>query len=409
MPIYSHSRIGSFETCPLQYKFRYVDGIKIERESIETFLGSRVHEAIQKIYQDLNNGKTNSLDDILSFYDNQWTKNWNPAIVITKPDLTPEHYKTVGVQCVRDYYERHKPFTDGKTLGIEYRIIVDLNGDGKYKIQGFIDRLVKVGEGVYEIHDYKTNATLPSQDEKDADRQLAIYQIGIQNEWNHIQDVTLVWHFVRHDEIIRSKRTKEQLENLRKTLIAKIDEIEEAEKQNNFPGKKSHLCDYCAYKSMCPMWGHELLVEKLSSNEFLKDDGVTLVNKYAELNEKKKELKNEIAQIENLQEQLTVAMFDYGEKNNVKVLVGSGYEAELKQSKKENFPTKGEHPELREELEKLLKDLPVWKEVSDLAPSKLKKLLDENKLDNNLAKKIKEFIIDEEEKKVSLRKRKEEE
>ena len=28
MAIYSHSRIGSYETCPQKYKFQYVDQIK---------------------------------------------------------------------------------------------------------------------------------------------------------------------------------------------------------------------------------------------------------------------------------------------------------------------------------------------------------------------------------------------
>lgn len=37
MPVYSHSRIETFETCPLKYKFKYVDGIRKEEESVEAF------------------------------------------------------------------------------------------------------------------------------------------------------------------------------------------------------------------------------------------------------------------------------------------------------------------------------------------------------------------------------------
>ncbi|MFI5251436.1 MAG: RecB family exonuclease [Bacteroidota bacterium] len=409
MPIYSHSRIGSFETCPLKYKFRYVDQIKIEREGVETFLGSRVHEAIQKIYLDLNNGKINSLDDILSFYRSSWERQWNLSIVITQNDLTADNYKLVGEKAVMDYYNRHNPFADGRTIGIEHPVIVDLNGDGEYKLRGYIDRLVKTRDGVYEIHDYKTNKNLPTQEEQDADRQLAIYQIGIQKEWSDVQDVTLVWHFVRFDAVIRSRRTPEELDKLRRTLIARIGEIEDAVRQNDFPGKKSRLCDYCEYKPMCPMWNHELSVELLPVNDFLKDDGVTLVNKYAELDTAKKETKQKIEEIENKQEQLAEAMFAYGEKNNQKVIVGSEFEVELKRTMKQCFPSKSKEPKLREDLETLLKKELIWKDVSDLATSKLKKLLDDNQLNNTLIAKLKPFLIQEDEKKVSMRKRKEEE
>ena len=37
MAVYSHSRLSTFETCPLQYKLRYVDKIKKEEEGIEAF------------------------------------------------------------------------------------------------------------------------------------------------------------------------------------------------------------------------------------------------------------------------------------------------------------------------------------------------------------------------------------
>ena len=38
MPVYSHSRLESFENCPLKYKFRYIDGIKKAEQGVEAFL-----------------------------------------------------------------------------------------------------------------------------------------------------------------------------------------------------------------------------------------------------------------------------------------------------------------------------------------------------------------------------------
>ena len=53
MPSFSHSKISSFEGCKLRYKFQYIDKVKVEAEdTIETYLGSMVHEALEKLYRD---------------------------------------------------------------------------------------------------------------------------------------------------------------------------------------------------------------------------------------------------------------------------------------------------------------------------------------------------------------------
>ncbi|MGZ3558640.1 MAG: PD-(D/E)XK nuclease family protein, partial [Thermodesulfobacteriota bacterium] len=43
MPVYSHSQLSTYETCPQKYKLSYIDKIEVETEGIEAFMGSRVH------------------------------------------------------------------------------------------------------------------------------------------------------------------------------------------------------------------------------------------------------------------------------------------------------------------------------------------------------------------------------
>jgi hypothetical protein len=58
MPVYSHSRLGTFETCPRQYWFAYIEKPEIERpDTAEAFLGNRVHEALEHLYFRLLNGR----------------------------------------------------------------------------------------------------------------------------------------------------------------------------------------------------------------------------------------------------------------------------------------------------------------------------------------------------------------
>ena len=248
---YSPSRISTYESCPRQYKYRYIDRIPREEESIEAFLGSRVHETLNKLYRDLQLGKSPSLPDLLDYYEWDWGRRWHNQVRIVKQDYSIDHYKRLGKRCLVTYYQAHKPFDRGQTLGLEHKVTSSLDQAGRYRIQGYVDRLVRVQPGCYEIHDYKTSGRLPGQDQIDADRQLALYQLGVAGIWPDAEDIELVWHYLAFGKELRSRRTPEALERLKKATIALIDRIEA---DTEFTPIKSLLCQWCAYLSICPIW-----------------------------------------------------------------------------------------------------------------------------------------------------------
>ena len=48
MRIHSHSSLGSFENCPRQFWYQYIGKPPVEKmETIEAFLGKRVHETLE--------------------------------------------------------------------------------------------------------------------------------------------------------------------------------------------------------------------------------------------------------------------------------------------------------------------------------------------------------------------------
>jgi RecB family exonuclease len=52
MRIHSHSSLGSFENCPRQYWYKYIGKPPVERvDTIEAFLGTSVHKALEKLYR----------------------------------------------------------------------------------------------------------------------------------------------------------------------------------------------------------------------------------------------------------------------------------------------------------------------------------------------------------------------
>ncbi len=252
MPVYSHSRLSAFEKCPLQYRYRYLDRIKRDTQSIEAFLGNRVHEALEKLYRDLQASKRLTLDEVLAVYQRSWEKNYSDKITIVKTDRTPEEYRKTGEECLAKYYRSHDPFDDGQTLGLEERVTLSLDEEGRYQLQGYIDRLVRQGQGVYEIHDYKTSSGRPPSDaELRADRQLTLYQMAVEKRFPDAREIRLVWHYLVFDQERTSARTPGEIEQHRRKTIGLIDTIEGTKA---FPPRESPLCRWCEYNDICPVF-----------------------------------------------------------------------------------------------------------------------------------------------------------
>ncbi len=252
MTVFSHSRLESFETCQLKYKFRYIDRLeKPGIQSVEAFVGNRVHEVLKKLYEDLLGAKRNTLEELLRFYRKQWKKEWGPGITIVAAHRTQKDYLEYGAACIRNYFEKQKPFDRCKTVATEQKVDFSLDAGGAYPMTGYVDRIDRRDDGTYEIHDYKTSKSLPPQSDADASRQLGLYQLGVQKHWQDAAKVELNWHYLRHGVTLRSTRTPQQLSQLCETTAALIDRIEA---QREFTPSKGRLCDWCEYKPDCPEW-----------------------------------------------------------------------------------------------------------------------------------------------------------
>jgi putative RecB family exonuclease len=251
MPIYSHSKIISYETCPLRYKYAYIDKIKPEaEETAESFLGARMHEALEKLYRNIGYGKLITKKELLAFFRSQWVKSWPESIILVDENLSSADYRKKGEAYLRDYYKKYKPFREGRVVDLEITRFLPLGEKGEYEFYIRIDRLMDMENGLYEIHDYKTNTTLPTQENLDKDPQLAMYSVWVRREFEDCKKVRLVWHFLAFDKEMRSSRTEEQLESLMQETLRKIKAIEEAKE---FPARASSLCPWCLYKRSCPV------------------------------------------------------------------------------------------------------------------------------------------------------------
>jgi len=377
MATYSYSKISCFEQCPLKFKFQYIDKIKTEIEqSIEAFLGSMVHESLEKLYTDLKFQKLMKLNEVLDFYNDLWQKNWNDAIVIVKKWYSKEKYHKMGEKFITDYYNHYYPFNQGKVLGLETTEFIDLND--KYKFHVRIDRLNEAKDGIYEVHDYKTGGYLPDQAKFDKDRQLALYSLWVLKTFGNVKRIKLIWHYLAFDKEIVSERTQDQLMKLRKETIKAIDKIEAAK---DFPSVVTRLCDWCNFRPICPHFKHLYKIETLEPEEYLKDDGVKLVNNYAELEKKIKGLSEEL-------EKVRQTLIDFAKKEEVDIMFGSGIKASISSYESFKFPSKNE----RTEFNDMIKKLGLWNDLAIVDTYELAKKIKNKELHEDFIKLLDKFI-----------------
>jgi putative RecB family exonuclease len=397
MAEYSISQIGAFENCPLQYKLNYVDKIKRYEEGIEAFLGQRFHDAMEWLYRE-RAFRVVPLGELLDYYEKNWTEHWHTEVIINKEGRTPDDYRVMGRRFIEEYYNKHCPFDEGRVLGLERYIRFPLDKDGRYNCKGIIDRLMLAPDGAFEIHDYKTGSGLPEQAKLDEDRQLALYQIGVQKLWPDAKAVRLIWHYVAFDMEMRSARTPEALETLKIDIAGLIDKIEA---ERVFVPHESELCDWCPYWDLCPVKKHLAKVEALPRDRWKEEPGVVIVDAYGELWAKRKALDVEKEAFEEELEKIREAAIAFAEREGVSVIAGTGRRLRVTGKERLVLPEKGS--EGRKTFERELRAAGIWDKVATLDPFALEKLVAEGKWDPDLLDRIKIYLSKEKRYTVTLK------
>ena len=253
--IFSHSRLSNFERCPRRFQYRYLLGIPPEGESIESFLGKRVHEVLERLYRATAKGFVPTLAQVRMRFRQLWNDGFVTARVrFARPELDTPYYLVQGDRCLENYYRAHYPFDGDETLGVEERVEFELGPDAQpVRFQGVVDRIARARDGAIEIHDFKTGARVPSQDDLDTDRQLALYQIGLARTRPIAGPVRLVWHYLRQNVVRVSQRDPQQLLALESETLGLVERISREREYAPVPGR---LCAWCEYRDGCPASPH---------------------------------------------------------------------------------------------------------------------------------------------------------
>jgi len=371
--IFSHSKLETYENCPLKYRLQYMERIRTGRRSIEAFMGSTVHEVLEKLYRDLRMSRCPDLEELTDHYCHLWDSACTDEVFVVRSEYGREDYRKTGLRCLEDYYRRYHPFEGGVPVWLEKKVAIPIKDpEGRVvEFTGVLDRLDSLDGGRYEIHDYKTSSNLPTRPELERDRQLSLYQLAVEGAFPDAREVDLVWHYLVFDRELRLRRKRSDLERIAAEAAATARAIEEAE---DFPPRESVLCDWCELHEHCPKRKHLVMVAGLPERELGTERGVQLVDEYVAWSGHKREAEERMAELKD-------EILDFAAFQAVDNIQGSSCVLRISRGRLARLPDACS-PE-RDELERMLREAGVWDEVAPLDARRIASLLRGGDLDTD--------------------------
>lgn len=384
---YSNSKIGTFNTCPRQYKFEYIEKASVEKPvGVELFLGNAVHRVLEKLYTLKRNGRIQTLDEMLKFYNECWEGPDIDKIKVTRDNLGVDDYIKVGSEALKRYYEMLHPFDDGEIIALEKNINFPLDPGGRFAIRGRIDRISRYENGLVEIIDYKTKTSLPSQQAFDNDDQMGLYQIGVTHAWPDFKDIKLKQFFLRQGVTMATTMDSDRLEEIRYRTYQKILEIEQAQANDDFPPKEGPICDWCIYYQLCPAKRHKLTLDKEIDIEFDAKMGRDLAGKYLNLNNEKRVLESELKALKQ-------DIVRYCEETDVTNIVAEAGSIKLTVRESEAFPSKSGNEEAFLAISQLAREAGLDESFKLDERVLYKEFYSKERLPGDFKEKLKKYLI----------------
>ena len=245
----SPSRIDSFLSCPLAFRFSSLDGL-FDPPTEATVRGTMVHQALEYFYDSPNTERSedqlhSAVDKMLSDYET------DDDIIFL--DLTGDKYDKLGNECRKlalNALEMEDP-KQVNPVGLELRIEATFRD---VTLRGIIDRLERDGEGRLVITDYKTGRAPGPSFEKKALAGVHFYALLCQREFEE-DAAELRLMYVKSSQTITSRPSSKTISFTEQRLTAVHQAISQACESGQFATRKSALCNYCTFQQWCPEFG----------------------------------------------------------------------------------------------------------------------------------------------------------
>jgi putative RecB family exonuclease len=254
----SWSAISTFRTCPLKYKFRYVDGLPEESVSAALVFGTGIHTAIERHFQaELAGEQQPTIDQLMFAYRSAWLPH-EPERVSFGARETRESLDELAGRMLKAFLASDHAGVAGRVLGVEEEIRGRIF-DGVPDLYGRVDLLTEDADSL-TITDIKTSRGKWSPEQvEDSGEQLMLYS-HLASEISPAKKIKtrflvltktkepVVEEHVRDIEPAKVKRTAASVERVWRAIESGVF----------YPAPSVMACAGCGYRQVCRAWTGEV-------------------------------------------------------------------------------------------------------------------------------------------------------
>ncbi|MEW6349727.1 MAG: PD-(D/E)XK nuclease family protein [Thermodesulfobacteriota bacterium] len=243
----SYSRINCFLTCPLKYRFCYVDEIAPEFTPASLAFGSAIHEAAAAYFQSRLEAEPLKPDQMVHVYREAWESREVDVRFFNGDNAATLEDKARKMLSV--FHESQDP--TARILGVEEFFAVNL-GKGIPPLHGYIDLIEQSGDGRITIVDLKTAAKKPTDFQVHNNLQLTAYSIGATALGFSTDDLSFRLDVVlktKNPELVRMETIR--TDRNRRRFMRVVHEVWKGIHQGIAFPKDDWHCVQCAYAQAC--------------------------------------------------------------------------------------------------------------------------------------------------------------
>jgi putative RecB family exonuclease len=251
----SWSAISTFRTCPLKYKFRYIDGLPEESVSAALIFGTGIHSAVEQHFQAILSGEEQpDVERLMFAYRSAWLPHDPDAIQFGSTE-TRASLDGLAAKMLTAFLASPAASVQGRVLGVEEEIRGMLV-EGVPDLFGRVDLLTEDSESLV-VTDIKTSRGRWSAEQvEDSGEQLMLY--------SHLASEISPGKKIATRFLVLTKTREPQIEeHVRevdpaavKRTLAGVERVWRAIESGVFyPAPSTVGCAGCGYRVACRGWG----------------------------------------------------------------------------------------------------------------------------------------------------------
>ena len=250
----SWSAISTFRTCPLKYKFRYIDGLPEESVSSALVFGTGIHTAIEQHFQAILSGEEQpDIERLMFAYRSAWLPHDPDAISLGSTE-TRTSLDALASKMLTAFLNSPAASVQGRVLGVEEEIRGMLV-QGVPDLFGRVDLLTEDSDSLV-ITDIKTSRSRWNAEQvEDSGEQLLMYSHLASEISPGKKIATRFLVLTKAREPVVEEHVREVEPGNVKRTLAGVERVWRAISAGNFyPAPSTMSCASCGYRAACRAW-----------------------------------------------------------------------------------------------------------------------------------------------------------